>query len=218
MKLLDRVHGGHVHPRRVRVLSERLATLIPEGARVLDVGCGDGLVGHFISQSRSDVDVRGVDVLVRPQTHIPVEPFDGRHLDCEGEGPEIVMFVDVLHHTEDPLALLREGARVATKGLLIKDHTLDGLLAGPTLRFMDRVGNERHAVAIPYNYWPKQRWLDACEALGLAVTTWVSDLKLYPWPADWVFGRSLHFVARFEVSKSAGSIAASTPALTSERS
>lgn len=211
MTVLERLHGCHVHPRRARVLSERLAALIPMGARVLDVGCGDGLIGHFISQRRADIQVRGMDVLVRPRTHIPVEPFDGRHLACGAERPEIVMFIDVLHHTEDPLALLREGARLATKGLLIKDHTLDGLLAGPTLRFMDRVGNERHGVAIPYNYWPKQKWLDACEVLGLTVTSWISDLKLYPWPADWIFGRSLHFVARFELSESAGSMATPKP-------
>lgn len=206
MKWLERLHGRHVHPRRVRVLSERLAELIPMGARVLDVGCGDGLIAHFIGQKRPDVEVRGLDVLVRSETHIPVQPFDGRHLPCEAARPDIVMFIDVLHHTEDPLALLREGARLATKGLLIKDHTVDGLMAGPILRFMDQVGNARHGVAIPYNYWPKQRWLSSCGVLGLTATTWISDLNLYQWPADWIFGRSLHFLARFELNEPAGSI------------
>ena len=58
-----------------------------------------------------------------------------------------------------PRQLLREAVRVARRGLLIKDHTLTGFLAGPTLRLMDRVGNQRHGVALPYNYWTQQQWL-----------------------------------------------------------
>lgn len=201
MTLLGRLHGGQVHPRRARVLSERLADLIPRGARVLDVGCGDGLIAHFISQRRPDVSLRGVDVLVRPHTHIPVERFDGVHLECGTDRPDVVMFVDVLHHADDPFALLAEGARTATRALVIKDHTLDGMLAGPTLRFMDRVGNHRHDVATPYNYWPTERWKRACDDLGLKTAEWITDLHLYPWPADWVFGRSLHFVARCDIDR-----------------
>jgi SAM-dependent methyltransferase len=201
VNVLERVHGARVHPRRVRVLADWLAPLLPANARVLDVGCGDGLVGRFIAERRPDVVVRGVDVQIRPHTHIPVNQFDGRHLPRETDKPEIVMFVDVLHHTDDPMVLLREAAQTATKGILIKDHTLDGLLAGPTLRFMDRVSNVKHGVSIPYNYWPKRQWLEACSQLGMNVTAWFADLKIYPGPADWIFGRSLHFVARLEASK-----------------
>lgn len=35
----DAVHDGYVHSRRVRVLAGWLTSLIPQGARVLDVGC-----------------------------------------------------------------------------------------------------------------------------------------------------------------------------------
>jgi hypothetical protein len=94
------------------------------------------------------------------------------------------------------MVLLREAARVARRAVVIKDHTLDGLLAGPTLRFMDHVGNARHGVALPYNYWPRRRWVEAFRELALEVEVWREDLRLYPRPADWVFGRSLHFVAK----------------------
>ncbi len=94
------------------------------------------------------------------------------------------------------MLLLREAARVARNTIVIKDHTLDGFAAGATLRFMDRIGNRRYNVALPYNYWPKQEWLTAFEALGLTVRTWKSKLDLYPRYLDWFVGRSLHFIAQ----------------------
>ena len=198
MSLLERIHGGYVFRRRVRVLSELLAKLIPPGASVLDVGCGDGLIAHLISQLRPDVQVQGIDVLIRPQTHVPVAQFDGQKIPHGDATFDVVMFVDVLHHTEDPMVLLREAARVARRAAVIKDHTRDGFLAGPTLRFMDWVGNARHGVVLPYNYWPEARWKQAFEELGWTVAEREKRLKLYPWPAGACFDRSLHFAARME--------------------
>ena len=196
MNLIERVHGRYVHNRRVRILSDHLAKLIPKDARVLDVGCGDGMLAHLITQQRPDIDLRGIDVLVRSLIHIPVDEFDGDVIPFGDMSFDVVMFVDVLHHTDNPLILLREAARVASKAVVIKDHTLNGLFAGSTLRLMDWIGNERYGVALPYNYWPQQRWFEAFQALGLKIGTWEKDLKLYPRPADWIVGRSLHFVAR----------------------
>lgn len=198
MNLLDQVHGRYVFSRRVRTLADHLAGLLPEGATVLDVGCGDGLLDQRILEQRPDVTIRGIDVLVRPTTHIPVDRFDGSTIPHGDQSFDVVLFVDVLHHTSDPMVLLREAARVCRRAILLKDHTANGLLAVPTLRFMDHVGNARHGVALPYNYWPERRWREAFDQLGLRAAVWKKDLGLYPWPASWVFGRSLHFIARLE--------------------
>jgi len=198
MTLLARIHDEFVYERRVERLASLMGQLVPQGARALDVGCGDGLVARALMDRRPDVTVRGIDVLIREQTHIPVEPFNGSEIPAAAGSYDVVMFVDVLHHVDDPLALLREAHRVARQGIVIKDHTKNGLLAGSTLRFMDWVGNAHHGVALPYNYWPRKKWHESIKSLGLAIAEWRSDLGLYPWPADWVFGRSLHFVARLE--------------------
>ena len=66
-----------------------------------------------------------------------------------------MLFVEVLHHTTDPLALPRESSRVARDCIIIKDHHLDNLAAAAVLRFMDWMGNARHGVILPYNYWPE---------------------------------------------------------------
>ena len=115
MALLDQIHAGYVHNRRIRVLSGHLAELIPQAAQVLDVGAGDGMLAHTIRQRRPDIEVKGIDVLVRADTHVPVEAFDGTHIPYDDASFDFVMFVDVLHHADDPSHLLREAVRVARK-------------------------------------------------------------------------------------------------------
>lgn len=190
------IHDSYVHGRRIGILAQHLCEILPAGASVLDVGCGDGRLAYRIQQRRPDTRISGIDVLVRQGTSIPVRPFDGQTIPVANKSVDAVLFVDVLHHTEDPGILLREAARVARRAIVIKDHTLDGMLAGPTLRFMDYVGNAHHGVALPYNYWSRRRWEEAFCELGLAIQIWKSDLRIYPTPADLIFGRSLHFIAR----------------------
>jgi SAM-dependent methyltransferase len=197
-RALERLHERRVHPRRAGVLAGMLRDRIPHGARVLDVGCGDGMVAEMILAGRPDLSIEGVDVLVRAAPRIPVRLFDGLRLPFGDASFDAVLLIDVLHHAADPPALLREAARVARSALLVKDHLRQGWLAGPTLRFMDWLGNARHGVARPGEYWPERRWREALDAAGLVTRRWDTDVPLYPWYASWIFGRSLHFVAVLE--------------------
>jgi len=198
MLWLDLVHGGPIHARRVRVLAKRLAPELPPNGSVLDVGAGDGSLAAQIARLRPDLRMHCVDVQVRTATALPVEPFDGAKLPYHDDAFDAVLLVDVLHHTLDPLALLREVRRVARLRILVKDHALEGPFAGVTLRFMDWVGNARHGVALPFNYWPRVVWQRAFHQLGLAIRSWEYHLALYPWPAGLLFDRSLHFIALLE--------------------
>jgi len=200
VKLAERAHAGYAAARRVRVLADHLARLAPRDASVLDVGCGDGALTRRLGDLRPDLRMRGIDVQVRPEAEVPVAPFDGVHVPFADGEYDAVLFVDVIHHATRPEALLAEGVRVARSHVLIKDHRLDGLLAGPTLRFMDRVGNARHGVALPYHYWPEARWRAIWADLGLDVEAFSRDLHLYPPPFSWLFDRGLHFVARLGVA------------------
>ena len=194
--LLNAVHGGMVFGRRVRVLSEQLAEAIPPGrGTVLDLGCGDGSVAAALMALRPELAVEGVDVLIRPETHIPVSRFDGHTLPFADGAFDYVTIVDVLHHTDDPARVLAEACRVARRGVVIKDHLLEGFAAGPTLRLMDWVGNRGHDVVLPYNYLSAQRWDAVFGEAGCRVVTRRASLRLYPAPASLLFDRQLHFVA-----------------------
>lgn len=192
---LNAVHNAAVFGRRVDVLANHLAEMIPGGGKVLDLGCGDGSIAKTLMEARPDLRVEGVDIMVRPSTHIPVTQFDGDKLPFRARSFDYVTIVDVLHHTDDPTAVLKEAVRVARKGIVIKDHLLEGFLAGPALRFMDWVGNKGHNVVLPYNYLKRAEWVEAFEKAGCKPAKWTEDVGLYPAPASWLFDRHLHFVS-----------------------
>src|SRR5437016_8879135 len=201
MNLFRRIHNAQVHQRRVRVLARHLSELIPPNVSILDVGSGDGLLASRVLARRTDLKWVAIDTLARPKTHVPVHPFNGDRLPFADKEFDFVLFVDVLHHSDAPLVLLREGIRVARAGIVIKDHVREGVCAGPTLRFMDWLGNAAWGVRLPYNYWDAAQWKSARERLNLRIEEERIALGLYPWWANWLFGRSLHFISRLRLSR-----------------
>lgn len=200
MSLVGRAHDGLVRSRRVRVLAALAGRLVPRGARVLDIGTGDGQIAAALAANRPDVSIEGLDVLVRPDTAIPVARFDGRTIPRATASVDVVTLFDVLHHADDPAALLAEASRVSRGCVIIKDHVAAGRLSRAVLTLMDEVGNRRHGVASPNHYLTARQWSDLIERLRLTPASWeVGGLGLYPWPASVVFGGRLHVLARLDV-------------------
>ena len=202
--MLAKAHGV-VFSRRVRVLARHLADMLPRNATVLDVGAGDGMIARLVMDQRPDLTIRGVDVLARETSHIPVTLFNGTTIPFGDREFDAAMMVDVLHHAEQQQRLLSEMHRVVKRSIVIKDHVVQGLLARETLAFMDWVGNARHGVSLPYAYWTPDQWKEAYTRAGLAVVARRDHLGLYPWPASAVFERRLHFIAALERTSGARS-------------
>ncbi len=195
MSTIGKLHAAAVFPRRVDRLVELLGGLLPKSARVLDIGSGDGSIAWQIMQQRPDLKIEGIDVLVRENTKIPTQAFDGQLIPFADRTFDVAMFVDVLHHTDAPQELMREAARVSKQNVVIKDHLRHGPFSGAILRFMDYVGNAHHGVRLPYNYLSPERWEELYRAAGLSSIRTIRELGLYPWPASAIFDSNLHFIS-----------------------
>ena len=103
---------------------EALARLVPEGSRVLDLGCGDGAMLDYLQRHRgcsgygieiSDANVlacvqRGVDV-VQLNLDEGLTLFDDASFD-------VVLQLDTLQNLRNAETMLRETARVGRTGIV----------------------------------------------------------------------------------------------------
>jgi SAM-dependent methyltransferase len=198
--MVELLHGRTVHRRRARLLSALLAEHIPGGARVLDVGCGDGMIGYLLRRIKPTLSIQGLEVMPRPSCLIECAGFDTARIPMRDDSVDVCMFVDVLHHTLNIEQLLREARRVARRYILIKDHLCESRFDAAVLRFMDWVGNRAHGVPLSCNYKSRAEWDQIFSSCSLRIASWNDRFHLYPPPFSLMFGRGLHYVGLLEKS------------------
>ena len=182
-----------VGDRRINKLSKFINLTIPEGVKsLLDVGAGSGQIAFNILKKNTKLRVMGVDTLIRKNIFIPIKSYDGKRIPFKSKSFDVVMAIDVLHHTHDPIKVLKEMARVSHRYILIKDHTANNFYDKNLLKFMDYFGNKLYGVVLPYNYLSKDQWARAFKKNNLEVISEITKLHIYPWPFDLIFGRKLH--------------------------
>ncbi len=110
-----------------------------------------------------------------------------------------MIIADVLHHENNPDALLRECVRVSRRQVIIKDHQLSGPLAKARVSLIDWAANAPYGVVCLYRYHTPREWDSILRELGLTPVALFRSINLYPPGFNFLFGRRLQYLAVCDV-------------------
>ena len=195
--LMSRLHRP-VYNARLENLQRRISPHLKAGDRVLDVGCGSGMLGKAL-EGAADVIVVGLERAPRQGAVIPVIGYDGRRIPFSDGSFDVVVLADVLHHEEDPERLLAECARVSRRLLVIKDHKADNWFQYLRICLIDWAANAPYGVPCLYRYASGQQWSDLHARMEHRLILQLLSVDLYPPGVDRVFGRRLQYFAVVDI-------------------
>lgn len=139
--------------------------ILKPGMKILDVGCGNGVVGDMIAK-KFGVYVAGTDILSYVKTGIPFQKMPAENiLPFSNDEFDVAMLNDMLHHMpyENQIKILKEALRVARTVLIFEVH--------PTwyAKFTDYLANKIHQplMRISFTHRTKEEWETLWREMGI---------------------------------------------------
>jgi SAM-dependent methyltransferase len=109
--------AGRMLAKRLKIQAEMLSDHIGRGETVLDVGCESGHLCKYISEMHG-ATATGIDVHDARTIPIDFRIFDGKSIPFADNAFDHVVLSFVLHHSNDPMALIKECRRVARRSVI----------------------------------------------------------------------------------------------------
>jgi len=204
--LVDTYTHGHAEPvlqsHRWRTAENSAGYLLPSlrpGLDLLDVGCGPGTITVDLAARVAPGRVVGLDVSADPLTEaraaaeragvaVDFEVGDVYALEADDASFDVVHAHQVLQHLTDPVAALREMARVCRPGgiIAVRDVDYGGFLTYPADPGLDRWLEVYYGVARANQAEPDagRRLLSWAHTAGLRDVTATTSSWCYASPAE----------------------------------
>ncbi|BDS10285.1 class I SAM-dependent methyltransferase [Aureispira anguillae] len=142
----------------------------------IDIGCGNGMITHTLRQQQyhcTPLDVANLSII--PTVDVIV--YDGLTMPFEDKKFDTALLLTVLHHTPDPVPVLKETARIAKKIIIIEDIYRNKIQQYMTYA-MDTLVNLGHS-SMTYQNKSDQEWKATFEALDLELVEESSKSVLF---------------------------------------
>lgn len=162
--------------RAANHLIGEIAAYLKPDSKVLDIGCGSGIIANQIAE-KLKVRMTLVDVVDKRRVNLPLTIYDGRKLPFGDKTFDTALLTFVLHHAEDPARVLAEAKRVVKGKIIIYEDVI-------TRNPFDRIDSFLHGFAFNKT-WNLQNeavfkteieWGEIFKKLGLRI------VKAYPLP------------------------------------
>jgi len=188
-------------------IQNALAQLVPEGARVLDLGCGDGAMLAHLQATRGcsgygvEIDDANVLACVKRGVNVIQLNLDEGLAMFDDASFDVVLQIDTLQHLRNAEVMLRETARVGRIGIV----AFPNFGHWPN-RFSVLQGRMPVTKRLPYQWYDtpnirvgthadlgalaRKNGLRVIDSFGL------QDGKVVRWLPNWFAGTSVYKLAR----------------------
>jgi ubiquinone/menaquinone biosynthesis C-methylase UbiE len=149
---------------RANIIASAYKDFLKNGTRVLDVGCGNGIVASKIAEM-SGASIKGTDIMGYVKTAVPFTQMpDEETLPFADNSFDVAMINDVLHHMpfDQQGKIIREALRVSPLVLAFE------LEPTPLTRFLDWLSNKIHNwhMRIPFTFRRSYEWAEYLKKEG----------------------------------------------------
>ncbi|MFH2020331.1 MAG: methyltransferase domain-containing protein [archaeon] len=162
-------------------LAKIVASMIKDNSYVLDFGCYDGSTAMLIMKYNPTLKIVGVDIQDNQTAKIQRKIYDGKKIPYPDNTFDLVMSLDVLHHTTDIPKHLKEMQRVSKKYVLIKDHAVYSFFSDLLIRFSDYSSNLPYDIKCVFNFPSPDKWMRMFKACGLKIIDQPKNLSFGFW-------------------------------------
>jgi len=109
-----------IYERAAIKMCQSSQPFIEKGAKILDLGCGSAIIGKTF-QDFFKAEILGIDIVDKRVEKISFQIYDGKNIPFPENSFDLVLINYVLHHSQDPIALLKEAKRVSKKIIIFED-------------------------------------------------------------------------------------------------
>lgn len=160
-------------------LAKAIASLCEDNSYILDFGCDDGSTADMIMKINPSLKIVGIDIQSNRISKIPRKIYNGNKIPYPDNTFDIVMSLNVLHHTKDILRHVKEMKRVSKKYLLIKDNMVFGPFSKSLICFTDYISNVPYGIKCVFNFLSSEQWNKIFKSV---------NLKMIEKPRDFNYG------------------------------
>ncbi|WP_204080859.1 class I SAM-dependent methyltransferase [Mycobacterium riyadhense] len=160
--------------KRLESQAQMLGDHINRGDTVLDVGCETGHLCKYLADMHG-ATATGIDVHDARTIPIDFSVFDGRSIPFEDNAFDHVVLSFVLHHCNDPMALIKECRRVARRSIIAFEDLPETRVEKMLTRMHIGLFRVAYRLESAGDYRTALKWLDEHAA----------EVSETPLPLDW---------------------------------
>jgi SAM-dependent methyltransferase len=109
---------------RARLIGKQIRPWLMKDRRVVDVGCGNGLVMHLLPR-RWDVVLADVERRLSPGVRFPFVPWHPTRGHFLPVRPDVVLLLTVLHHARHPRKVIEAVSRLRPRRIVVIESVLE---------------------------------------------------------------------------------------------